>query len=121
MDTTQEASSALPRPGANQPDRMAARIIRVLGLSVRPLKSAELRNALGLQAAEFRRAFLWLDENGYIAHSGAGLSGREGYDGVAAWFLASKGRSWAEEQNALAQRGEPGNERRANELALYKK
>ena len=42
------------------------RILRVLGMTQRPLKSGELEMALGLVSNEARTACQWLDDNGYI-------------------------------------------------------
>ncbi|MEJ0038954.1 MAG: hypothetical protein WDO68_23295 [Gammaproteobacteria bacterium] len=43
------------------------RVLRVLGLSRRPLQSGELQNALGLVPNETTRVCEWLTDRGYIS------------------------------------------------------
>src|SRR5689334_17653703 len=74
------------------------RVLRVLGLSSRPLQSGELQNALGLVPNETVRACEWLTERGYIS---AVQGGRRARQAMTQWALADKGRSWARVQGAL--------------------
>src|SRR5262249_8177305 len=74
------------------------RVLRVLGLSRRPLQSGELQNALGLVANETTRACEWLTDRGYIS---AVQRSRAARQPMKQWALADKGRSWAKGQGAL--------------------
>jgi len=67
------------------------RVLRLLGMTQRPLKSGELANALGLISAEARGACQSLIEHGYVTRRRI----------QATWSLSSKGRNWAKEQGAL--------------------
>jgi DNA-binding IclR family transcriptional regulator len=83
------------------PDATHERILRVLGMTRRPLGSGELEQALGLVESEARGACRWLTENGYIMRTVR--DGREAArSAMAAWALADKGRMWARGQGALA-------------------
>ena len=75
------------------------RILRVLGITQRPLKSGELEMALGLVANEARIACQWLDDNGYIECT-VRVS-RAAQRAMTFWSLADKGRLWAKGQGAL--------------------
>lgn len=75
------------------------RVLRVLGLSRRPLQSGELQNALGLVSNETTRVCEWLTDRGYIS---AVRRGRAAQQAMQQWALADKGRSWAKGQGALA-------------------
>ena len=74
------------------------RVLRVLGLSRRPLQSGELQNALGLVPTETTRVCEWLTDRGYIS---AVQRGRAAQQAMKQWALADKGRSWAKGQGAL--------------------
>ena len=74
------------------------RVLRVLGLSRRPLQSGELQNALGLVPNETTRVCEWLTDRGYIS---AVQRGRAAQQAMKQWALADKGRSWAKGQGAL--------------------
>jgi hypothetical protein len=74
------------------------RVLRVLGLSRRPLQSGELQNALGLVPNETTRVCEWLTDRGYIS---AVQRGRAAQQAMQQWALADKGRSWAKGQGAL--------------------
>jgi hypothetical protein len=74
------------------------RVLRVLGLSRRPLQSGELQNALGLVPNETTRVCEWLTDRGYIS---AVQRGRAAQQAMKQWTLADKGRSWAKGQGAL--------------------
>ena len=69
------------------------RILRVLELTNRPLRSGELENALGIAARDGDTSCRWLTENGYIVGSvdRDSTSGRR----AVVWSLAVKGRSWS--------------------------
>jgi predicted ArsR family transcriptional regulator len=73
------------------------RILRVLGLTSRPLQSGEIESALGLLANDARRAFEWLVDHGYIST----VRGRTPAQRSPLWSLADKGRMWARGQGAL--------------------
>jgi DNA-binding IclR family transcriptional regulator len=74
------------------------RVLRLLGMTQRPLKSGELASALGLISTEARGACQSLIEHGYVTKRGVRLRAR---DAMATWALSSKGRSWAREQGVL--------------------
>src|SRR5690242_8846352 len=74
------------------------RVLRVLGLSRRPLQSGELQNALGLVPNETTSVCEWLTDRGYIS---AVQRGRAVQQAMKQWTLADKGRSWAKGQGAL--------------------
>jgi hypothetical protein len=76
------------------------RILRVLGITQRPLKSGELETALGLVANEARTACQWLDDNGYIECT-VRVSKAAAPRAMTFWSLADKGRLWAKDQGAL--------------------
>jgi hypothetical protein len=78
------------------------RVLRVLGLSRRPLQSGELQNALGLVPNEAVRACAWLTDRGYIS---AVQRGRVAQQAKKQWALAQKGRSWAKGRGALGPDG----------------
>jgi hypothetical protein len=90
-----------PGPASADPQVLAAtheRVLRVLGISRRPLQSGELQNALGLVPNETARACEWLTNRGYIS---AVQRGRAARQALKQWALADKGRSWAKGQDAL--------------------
>jgi DNA-binding IclR family transcriptional regulator len=65
------------------------RVLRLLSITQRPLKSGELANALGLVASQARGACQSLIHHGFVTRRRATLT------------LSSKGREWAREQGAL--------------------
>ena len=73
------------------------RILRLLGKAPRPLRWAELQNALGLLTNEARSASEWLMDHGYIAPIRLVEGAVE-----AAWTLGDRGRAWAKRNGALA-------------------
>jgi predicted ArsR family transcriptional regulator len=75
------------------------RVLRVLGMSRRPLQSGELQNALGLVPNETHSVCEWLTDRGYINTVRA--AGRAAQKTTKLWSLADKGRSWAKGQGAL--------------------
>ena len=84
--------------GSRHLPAMDERVLRLLGITQRPLKSGELANALGLIASEARGACQSLIESGYVTRRRIRLRAR---DAIATWALSSKGRDWAKEQGAL--------------------
>ena len=78
------------------------RVLRVLGLSRRPLQSGELQNALGLVPNETSRVCEWLTDHGYIS---AVQKARAAQKAMQSWSLADKGRSWAKGHGALVPEG----------------
>ena len=95
-------SHYLPIESANHaaPSATHERILRVLGMTQRPLKSGELEMALGLFATEARSACQWLDDNGYIERT-VRIGKAAAQRAMTFWSLADKGRVWAKDQNAL--------------------
>jgi hypothetical protein len=77
------------------------RVLRVLGMTQRPLRSGELESALGLVTTETRSACKWLTDNGYITGS-VRIGKAAAKKAMTFWSLADKGRSWAKDQGALA-------------------
>jgi predicted transcriptional regulator len=65
------------------------RVLRLLGITQRPLKSGELANALGLVPSQTRSACESLIEHGYVTRRRV------------TWALSRKGRDWAKGQGAL--------------------
>ncbi len=94
-DTPQDSPANLRAPSG-----LHERILRLLGMTERPLRSGELENALGLVAGEARSACRWLTENGYIT-STVRLGRAAAHWARTFWSLADKGRSWARSQGAL--------------------
>jgi DNA-binding IclR family transcriptional regulator len=74
------------------------RVLRLLGITQRPLKSGELANALGMVSSEARGVCQSLSDLGYVTRRQIRLRAR---DAFATWTLSSKGRLWAREQGAL--------------------
>ncbi len=83
------------------PSATHERILRLLGMTQRPLRSGELEGALGLVANEAGSACKWLTENGYII-STVRIGKAAAQRAMTFWSLADKGRSWAKAQGALA-------------------
>ena len=79
------------------------RILRLLGMTQRPLRWAELQGALGLLTNEARLASEWLMDHGYIAPTA--LAKGAARSAEALWVLAEKGRQWARSHGALAAEG----------------
>ena len=75
------------------------RVLRLLGITQRPLKSGELANALGLIASEARGACEFLSDQGLVTRRRIRMRAR---DAMLTWTLSGKGRHWAKEQGALA-------------------
>ena len=94
-DTPLNGHASLRAPGA-----IHERILRLLGMTQRPLRSGELESALGLVAGEARSACHWLTENGYIT-STVRMGRAAAHWARTFWSLADKGRSWARDQGAL--------------------
>jgi hypothetical protein len=82
------------------PSATHERILRVLGMTQRPLKSGELEMALGLFSNEARSACQWLDDNGYIERT-VRIGRAAAQRAMTFWSLADKGRIWAKDQGAL--------------------
>jgi hypothetical protein len=82
------------------PSTTHERILRVLGMTQRPLKSGELEMALGLFSNEARSACQWLDDNGYIERT-VRIGKAAAQRAMTFWSLADKGRIWAKDQGAL--------------------
>jgi len=76
------------------------RILRVLGSAPRPLRWAELVNALGLLTNEARAACEWLMDQGYIAPTQIIKGAARSVE--AFWTLGDKGLAWARRNGALA-------------------
>jgi hypothetical protein len=74
-------------------DDMAARVVRLLSLTTRPLRPGELWAALGIHPAECDEALRWLDRNGYIVRSPPAAARREDR-GSLAWSLGGRGLLW---------------------------
>lgn len=74
------------------------RLLRLLGMSNRPLNSCELQRALALTAHEARSACRWLIDEGYIVGTPTQASSEET---ATVWSLAERGRAWAQDQGAL--------------------
>jgi len=87
-------------PSLKAPSATHERILRLLGMTQRPLRSGELENALGLVTHEARTACGWLTENGYIT-STVRMGRAAAHWARTFWSLADKGRSWARAQGAL--------------------
>jgi len=85
---------------AGKPDVTHERILRLLGMTQRPLRSGELVGALGMFTYEVRSACAWLTENGYIT-STVRIGRAAAHWARTFWSLADKGRSWARDQGAL--------------------
>jgi predicted transcriptional regulator len=86
-----EKAAAMRNIGLHPLPVTGERVLRLLGITQRPLKSGELANALGLVPSQTRSACESLIEHGYVTHRA-----------MATWALSSKGRIWAKEQGALA-------------------
>jgi hypothetical protein len=99
MSSTRDRNTLEPASGDLQMLAVThERVLRVLGLSSRPLQSGELQNALGLVPNETTSVCEWLTDRGYIS---AVQRGRAAQQAKKQWELADKGRSWAKGQDAL--------------------
>jgi hypothetical protein len=95
-----------PRRGWQEIDMLIAareRILLLLGSTQRPLRWAEIQNALGFLTREARLASEWLMDHGYIAP--VTLAKDAARSAEALWALAEKGRHWAKNYAARAQEG----------------
>jgi len=92
-------SQHLPAERAHHvtPSATHERILRVLGMTQRPLKSGELEMALGLFANEAHSACQWLDDNGYIECT-VRVGKAYAHRSMMFWSLADKGRSWVKDR-----------------------
>jgi DNA-binding IclR family transcriptional regulator len=88
----------MPQTGDDSLAANDERVLRLLGITQRPLRSGELAKALGLVSSEARVACLSLIEHGFVTRRRVRLSAR---DAIATWALSDKGRDWAREQGAL--------------------
>ncbi|MEJ1961612.1 MAG: hypothetical protein WDO56_08745 [Gammaproteobacteria bacterium] len=79
------------------------RILRLLGMTQRPLRWAELQGALGLLTNDARIASEWLMDHGYIAPISLVKGAARSVEAL--WTLADKGRAWARDHGALATGG----------------
>jgi len=97
MSTIKESRPSLSDADFAAPGATHERILRVLGITRRPLQSGEIESALGLLANDAGRAFEWLTDHGYIST----VRARTPTQRSPLWSLADKGRSWAKGQGAL--------------------
>jgi hypothetical protein len=103
MSSTRDRNTFKPASGDLQTLAVThERVLRVLGLSSRPLQSGELQNALGLVPNETTSVCEWLTDRGYIS---AVQRGRAARQAMKQWALADKGLSWAKGQDALLPQG----------------
>jgi hypothetical protein len=72
-------------------------------MSPRPLRWAELQNALGLLTHDARVACEWLMDHGYLAPMQ--LAGDATRSTEAVWTLGDRGRAWARRNGALTRNG----------------
>ena len=100
MGTRNDQGSAGGNSTAMAPSATHERILRVLGITQRPLKSGELQNALGLYEDEAGSAFEWLTDHGYIT-STVRIGKADVQRARLSWALADKGRLWAKDRGAL--------------------
>jgi hypothetical protein len=75
------------------------RILRLVGMTPRPLRWAELQNALGLLTHDARLACEWLMDHGYIAPMEMARDAACSMEAV--WTLGDRGRAWARRNGAL--------------------
>jgi hypothetical protein len=101
-----KGSVATSEIGFDSPGATHERILRVLGITQRPLQSGELANALGLFNSEAHGAVQWLTDKGYITGTGAARVGKSSQRAaLTSWSLADKGRLWVKGQSGRAARG----------------
>jgi hypothetical protein len=94
MRTSKGSVTAIGKLEMESPGVTHERILRVLGITQRPLKSGELANALGLFSNEASGACKWLTDKGYIKP--------ESERAMTSWALADKGRLWVKGRGGLA-------------------
>jgi hypothetical protein len=75
------------------------RILRLVGMSPRPLRWAELQDALGLLTHDARLACEWLMDHGYLAPMQVVRDSSRPIEAV--WTLGDRGRAWARRNGAL--------------------
>lgn len=73
----------------NTPGVVHERILHVLGLATRPLRSGEIESALGLVADDANSACGWLTQNGYVVRTEESEERSK-----ASRELTHKGRQW---------------------------
>lgn len=100
MPTKKDPAASRSVASLKAPSATHERILRLLGMTQRPLRSGELENALGLVSGEARSACNWLTQNGYIT-STVRMRKAAAHWARTFWSLAAKGRSWARAQGAL--------------------
>ncbi len=101
-----KGSVATSEIGFDSPSVTHERILRVLGITQRPLQSGELANALGMFNAEASGACQWLTDKGYITGSGAARAGKAPQrTQMTSWELADKGRLWVKGQISRTPQG----------------
>jgi hypothetical protein len=79
-------------------------ILRTVGTARRPLRWAELQNALGLLTDDARTACEWLLDHGYLAPMKLVKDRARSVD-EAVWTLGDRGRAWAKRHGALSMDG----------------
>lgn len=87
------------RPQLDAPVSARERVLRLLGMTRRPLRWAELTNALGYLSDEARTACEWLMDHGYIAPIRIANDAARSVEAL--WTLAEKGLAWARLNGAL--------------------
>jgi hypothetical protein len=86
---------------AEMPAVAGERVLRLLGMTQRPLEWSELQRALGLQSHEFRPAWEWLLDNEYVSPTALATAGAVPRSIEELWALADKGHEWAKRHGAL--------------------
>jgi DNA-binding IclR family transcriptional regulator len=75
------------------------RVLRILGMTRRPMRWSELTNALGLLSSEVRTACEWLMDHGYIAPTRLANGALRSVEAL--WTLGDRGIEWARANGAL--------------------
>jgi len=102
VDTAQLSLPRTPALSEHQARVVAReRILRLL--CQRPLRWAEMQDALGLLTNEARFACEWLMDHGYIAPMNSAREATRSMDAL--WTLGDRGRAWAMRNGALAPEG----------------
>jgi predicted ArsR family transcriptional regulator len=96
MGPSKSSAATLSANLHESPGHTHERILRVLGITQRPLKSGELANALGLISQEANGACKWLTDQGFITRMVKADAQRAA---MAEWSLAEKGRAWVKGQS----------------------
>lgn len=78
-------------------DTKRERVLRLLELTTRPLRPAEIENALCLASGTGGQVCRWLVSNGYAANGQVAKGERAGL------LLGGRGRSWIRAQGGTAQ------------------